>query len=68
MERSTENLGKYASFVAERCRESGLRPFHKSGVASVIDYSSRLVELSRAARRCTTAAEESCTTGTMRKD
>ena len=24
--------------------------------------------LSRAARRCTTAAEESCTTGTMRKD
>ena len=44
MERSTENLGKYASFVAERCRESGLRPFHKSGVASVIDYSSRLVE------------------------
>ena len=25
-------------------------------------------QLSRAARRCTTAAEESCTTGTMRKD
>ena len=25
-------------------------------------------DLSRAARRCTTAAEESCTTGTMRKD
>ena len=25
-------------------------------------------EVSRAARRCTTAAEESCTTGTMRKD
>ena len=24
--------------------------------------------LSRAARRCTTAAEELCTTGTMRKD
>ena len=24
--------------------------------------------MSRAARRCTTAAEESCTTGTMRKD
>ena len=24
--------------------------------------------VSRAARRCTTAAEESCTTGTMRKD
>ena len=27
-----------------------------------------LVLVSRAARRCTTAAEESCTTGTMRKD
>ena len=27
-----------------------------------------LDEVSRAARRCTTAAEESCTTGTMRKD
>ena len=25
-------------------------------------------QVSRAARRCTTAAEESCTTGTMRKD
>ena len=25
-------------------------------------------QLSRAARRCTTAAEELCTTGTMRKD
>ena len=28
----------------------------------------RIVLVSRAARRCTTAAEESCTTGTMRKD
>ena len=28
----------------------------------------RWLRLSRAARRCTTAAEESCTTGTMRKD
>ena len=26
------------------------------------------IPVSRAARRCTTAAEESCTTGTMRKD
>ena len=26
------------------------------------------LRVSRAARRCTTAAEESCTTGTMRKD
>jgi hypothetical protein len=28
----------------------------------------RQIPLSRAARRCTTAAAESCTTGTMRKD
>ena len=28
----------------------------------------RMGSMSRAARRCTTAAEESCTTGTMRKD
>ncbi len=44
MERTPENLQKYASFVSARCRDSALRPFHKSGVARVIDYSSRLVE------------------------
>ena len=44
MERTPENLQKYASFVSARCRDSGLRPFDKSGVARVIDYSSRLVE------------------------
>ena len=31
-------------------------------------FPSGLARVSRAARRCTTAAEESCTTGTMRKD
>ena len=44
MDRSTENLAKYASFVAARCKQKGLRPFHNSAVARVIDYSSRLVE------------------------
>ena len=44
MERNTENMGKYAAFVAARCRDSGLRPFHNTGVARIIDYSSRLVE------------------------
>ena len=44
MERSVENLGRYAAFVAARCKESGLKPFHNTGVAGIIDYSSRLVE------------------------
>ena len=44
MERSAENLGKYAAFVAAPCKESGLKPFHNTGVARIIDYSSRLVE------------------------
>ena len=44
MERTPVNMEKYASFVAARCAESNLRPFHKTAVAQVIDYSSRLVE------------------------
>ena len=44
MDRSPENLSRYASFVAARCRDGGLRPFHKTAVARIIDYSSRLVE------------------------
>lgn len=44
MERSQENMMKYAAFVAARAADKGLRPFHKSAVAKVIDYSSRLVE------------------------
>ena len=44
MDRSPENMAKYAAFVSARCRESGLRPFHKSAVACIIDYSTRLVE------------------------
>ena len=44
MDRTAENMSKYASFVAARCQESGLRPFHKSAVARIIDYSGRLVE------------------------
>ena len=44
MDRTPENMNKYATFVAARCRESRLRPFHKSAVARIIDYSGRLVE------------------------
>lgn len=44
MERTPENVVKYAAFVAERCRDGELRPFHKTAVARIIDYSSRLAE------------------------
>ena len=44
MERTPENMAKYASFVAARCRDTGLLPFHNTAVARVIEYSSRLVE------------------------
>lgn len=44
MERSPENLAKYASFVAARCQQNKLRPFHNSAVARIVDHSSRLVE------------------------
>ncbi len=44
MDRTPENLSKYASFVAAQCRDNGFRSFHKTAVARIIDYSSRLVE------------------------
>ena len=44
MDRTPENLAKYAAFVVARCREARMTPFHKTAVARVIDYSSRLVE------------------------
>lgn len=44
MDRTDRNIASYAAFVSARCRESGLRPFHNTAVARVIDHSSRLVE------------------------
>ncbi len=44
MDRTLENVAKYAAFVSARCRDGGLRPFHKTAVARIIDYSSRLAE------------------------
>ena len=43
MDRTPENLTKYAAFVAARCRDSRLRPMHKTAVGKIIDYSGRLV-------------------------
>ncbi len=44
MERTPENIAKYAAFVAERIRYQDLLPFHKTALARIIDYSSRLAE------------------------
>ena len=44
MDRTPENLSKYAAFVAARSRDSQLHPFDKTAVARIIDFSSRLVE------------------------
>ncbi len=42
MERTPENIAKYAAFISGRSREAGLRPFQKTAVARIIDHSSRL--------------------------
>jgi lon-related putative ATP-dependent protease len=44
MERTKENLLKYASFIRTKCDEKGLKTFDFGAVAKVIEYSSRLAE------------------------
>ena len=44
MERTPDNIARYAAFVADRSREQNLMPFHKTALARIIDYSSRLAE------------------------
>lgn len=44
MERDDQNMLKYATFVATKCREEGLLPFDSSGVSKVIEHGSRLAE------------------------
>lgn len=44
MPKTKENLLKYASFIATRCKEENLRPFDKTGVAKVVEYGARLAE------------------------
>ncbi len=41
---NTENIKKHAQFIVNRVQESGLRHFDASGVARLIEHSSRLVE------------------------
>lgn len=44
MERTPENTRFYASFVCNQCRDFDVRPFHKTAVARLVNYASRLVE------------------------
>ncbi|MBI4339746.1 MAG: AAA family ATPase, partial [Chloroflexi bacterium] len=44
MEKTPENSRFYASFVCNRCRDANVKPFHKTAVAKLIEYASRLVE------------------------
>ncbi|MDD3927333.1 MAG: ATP-binding protein, partial [bacterium] len=44
MNRSDEHVREYASFITARVNETGLRHFHKSGVAKIVEYGSRLIE------------------------
>jgi len=44
MNRTDENMLKYASFVATICREEKLLPFDKTGVAKVVEIGSRFAE------------------------
>jgi len=42
MERSGDNIQKYAMFIATRCKEEGLIPFDKTAVARVVEQGCRL--------------------------
>ena len=44
MDRTDENIQKYASFVAAKCKDENLLPFDRTGIAKVVEYGSRLAE------------------------
>lgn len=44
MDRTEENIQKYASYIATLCREEKLLPFDKTGISKVIELSSRIAE------------------------
>lgn len=44
MDRTEENIHKYAAFIAMRCKEETLKPFDRTGVAKVVEYGARLAE------------------------
>ncbi len=44
MDRTKENMEKYAGFVSLCHKNEGLLPFHKTAVARIVEYGSRLAE------------------------
>lgn len=44
MERSDKHIAQYAAFLTDRSKALGLKPFHKSAVAKIVDYGSRIIE------------------------
>lgn len=44
MDRSLENMTKMAAFISSHCQRENLKHFDRSGVARVVEYSSRLAE------------------------
>lgn len=44
MPRNEENIKKYAQFISLCQKEEGLLPFHRSAVAKIVEYGSRLAE------------------------
>ncbi|MBI4843332.1 MAG: AAA family ATPase [Nitrospirae bacterium] len=44
MDRSKENILKYASFIKTKCVKKGLQPFDRSAVAKIIEHGSKLAE------------------------
>ncbi|MCE5313402.1 MAG: ATP-binding protein [Armatimonadota bacterium] len=44
MARDDRHVAQYAAFVADCSRQLKLKPFHKSAVAKLVDYGSRLIE------------------------
>jgi len=47
MERTEENVGKYAAFVAKYQKEKGLLPVDKRGAAKILEFGSRFAEHQR---------------------
>lgn len=43
MSRSDDHIEKYAQFLAARVEKVKIKPFHKSGVAKIVEYGSRLI-------------------------
>ncbi|UCE17022.1 MAG: AAA family ATPase [Candidatus Bathyarchaeota archaeon] len=44
MDRTDENIRKYAAFVCTLCRKEKLKHLHASGVAKIVEYGSRLAQ------------------------